>query len=344
MASIAKESISEGASPSLVCETIGVSPRTLRRWARNPHGDLRRGPKSCPANKLSEKEREEILTLVNSPDYRDMSVSQIVPKLADKGKYLASEATIYRILKNEGLNAHRGKSKEKTGSRPKELSATKPNEVYSWDITYLKSSVAGMFFYLYLVVDIYSRKIMGFHVSESQSSEEASNLFENICKNENIEKGSLRVHSDNGSPMKGATTLATFQKLGIIPTFSRPSVSNDNPFSEALFRTTKYCPMYPSRPFASVEEAKEWARKFVNWYNETHMHSGIKFTTPASRHKGEDVGILLKRKSVYEKAKSLHPNRWSKGIRDWSHIGRVYLNRLKEKKDGGSHDTNALAA
>lgn len=181
-------------------------------------------------------------------------------------------------------------------------------------------------------MDIYSRKITGFRVHDCESMEHASVLVEDICVSKRILKDQLILHSDNGGAMKGATMLATLQRLGVVPSFSRPRVSDDNPYSESLFKTLKYCPEYPSKPFASIEEASKWVEEFVNWYNNEHLHSGIKFVTPASRHAGRDKAILEKRKEIYEQAKIKNPNRWSRGIRNWSKIEEVFLNYLQEEK------------
>jgi putative transposase len=281
---------------------------------------------------LSDLEKREILNVANSSEFRDKPPSQIVPLLADQNKYIASESSFYRVLKEHGQMSHRGKAKAASRTKPKELIATGPNQVYSWDITYLKADVRGMFFYLYFFMDIYSRKIVGFDIHETQDSIHSSRLIEEICRAEKIKKEQVTLHSDNGGPMKGATMLATLQKLGITPTFSRPSVSDDNPYSEALFKTTKYCPQFPSKPFASIDEARAWVVTFVHWYNEEHLHSGIKFVTPGARHRGEDLEILTNRSTVYEEAKSKHPNRWSGKVRNWKHIGKVFLNRLQRKE------------
>jgi len=189
-------------------------------------------------------------------------------------------------------------------------------------------------------MDIYSRKIVGYAVHEEQSSEHASKMIDAICKNEGISRDQLTLHSDNGKPMKGATMLATLQKLGVMPSFSRPAVSNDNPFSEALFKTTKYCPQFPSKPFESPLAALGWTKTFVGWYNEEHLHSGIRFVTPGSRHRGEDAEILAKRHAVYKKAKAKRPDRWSGKTRNWRRVGEVFLNCLK----GISESCNKIAA
>jgi transposase InsO family protein len=175
-------------------------------------------------------------------------------------------------------------------------------------------------------MDMYSRKIVGFDIFAEQLAEHSAVVVTEACKVENVNKLELILHSDNGGPMKGSTMLATLQNLGIIPSFSRASVSNDNAYSEALFKTLKYCPEYPSKPFETIEQAKAWVTKFVYWYNNIHHHSGIKFVTPSERHNGLDHEILSNRISVYEKARSLNPHRWSGSIRNWSVITKVYLN------------------
>ena len=218
-------------------------------------------------------------------------------------------------------------------NKPAPLVAKSPNEIYSWDITYLKSNVSGRFFYLYVFMDIYSRKIVGFDVHENESMEHSSKLIERICAQENIRRDQLTLHSDNGGAMKGATMLATLQKLGVVPSFSRPRVSDDNPYSESLFKTLKYCPEYPSRAFASLAESNKWVERFVFWYNNIHLHSGIKFVTPMSRHEGKDKMILENRKRVYEEAKNKNPSRWSRETRNWNKIEKVFLNYLQEEKN-----------
>jgi putative transposase len=322
------------------CKIVGIDKRTFERWRKDPCGDKRCGPLTAPANKLTDQERKEIVSVANSAKYRDKSPSQIVPALADDGLYIGSESSFYRVLKSEKLNAHRGRSKPATRKKPEELVATEPNQIYSWDITYLKSTITGLFFYLYFVLDIYSRKIVGFTAHDVQSSELASVLINNICEAEGIQPNQLTLHSDNGGPMKGSTMLATLQRLGVMPSFSRPSVSDDNPYSESLFRTAKYCPLFQTKPFESPAAVSDWAAKFVAWYNEEHFHSGIGFVTPGSRHRRDDIEILEKRHAVYERAKAKNPNRWSGKTRNWTQISEVFLNCLK----GKSISDNTLAA
>lgn len=170
--------------------------------------------------------------------------------------------------------------------------AIQANQVWSWDITYLPSGIRGLFYYLYIIVDIYSRKIVGWEVSECETSYIGSDCIKRACLQEKIDKDQLSLHSDNGSPMKGATLLATLQRLGVIASYNRPGVSNDNSFSESLFKTMKYHRFYPSQPFKDINEATQWVNHFVNWYNNEHRHSSIQFVTPHQRHTGEDKSLL----------------------------------------------------
>jgi len=213
--------------------------------------------------------------------------------------------------------------------KPEELLATGPNQVWSWDITYLSSIVKGIYYYLYLFEDIWSRAIVGWAVHTNESAENAAEAMEKICAANNIKE--VRLHSDNGSPMKGATMLATLQRLGVVPSFSRPGVSNDNPYSESLFKTLKYCAGFPKR-FKSLAHADEWTVGFVEWYNNEHLHSGIKFVTPMQRHNGEDKIILAKRKQTYLNAKNQKPQRWSGSTRNWNWEQNVFLNPGKEDR------------
>lgn len=322
-----KDACDAGAKINASCKELNVSIRTYQRWLLKDNLQYGRSlVKRAPANKLTEAERKKIIDICVSSEYRDLPASQIVPRLADLGCYIASEATFYRVLKQHNLDSHRGKSKPRIARVKPELMACMSNMVWSWDITFLQTTVKGLFYYLYLIMDLYSRKIVGFDIFEQQLAEYSAIVIQEACKIENISASQLILHSDNGSAMKGSTMLATLQKLGVIPSFSRAAVSNDNAYSEALFRTLKYCPQYPIKHFESVGHAKEWVTKFVYWYNNVHLHSGIRFITPNDRHQGLDRKILANRVAVYESAKLLTPNRWSSKIRNWSVINRVYLN------------------
>ncbi len=321
------EAVDAGARQQPACKIIGVSDRTLERWRVKDIGDdQRHGPKTTPGNKLSEVERKRVLEVVNSPEYRSLSPKQIVPRLADQGTYIASESSMYRILAAAGQNAHREPSKPRKRHKPNEYVAHGPLEVFSWDITYLRSAVRGEYYYLYLVMDIWSRKIVGWRVERTESMDYSSELITSICAALGVDPEGIVLHSDNGGPMKGSTMLATLEVLGIVASFSRPRVSDDNPFSEALFRTLKYRPWFPNRPFQSLEEARLWVSAFVDWYNDEHLHSSIGYVTPNDRHAGRDVKILAKRREVFEQARRRHPDRWSGAIRNLDRIEVVELN------------------
>jgi len=315
---------------------VGITERSLQRWRRSfsdEDGRKQAAQNRRPANKLTDAERQEIITVCNQPEYEYMRPHQIVPDLADKEIYIASESSFYRVLRDAGQLAHRGKAKAPAHHKPEPVVATGPNQVWSWDITYLRSTILGVFFYLYMIVDIYSRKIVGWDVFKNEDSEHASSLFYKAHLREGVAEDDLVLHSDNGSPMKGATMLATLQKLGVAPSFSRPGVSNDNPYSEALFKTLKYQPVYPQRPFDSVEEARQWVADFTEWYNGIHRHSEIKFVTPGQRHRGEDAELLERRRQLYERMKKAFPARWAGGVRNWQPVEKVNLNPGKPEQE-----------
>lgn len=333
---LVEEACQAGCRKAKACEVLGVSVRTLQRWQREGLGDRRVGSRARPANALGETERQQIRELLVSPAYRDLSPKQIVPRLADEGLYVASESTFYRILREERMDRHRQRSQPATMKRPNSYCASGPNEVWSWDISYLPTLVSGMFLYLYLMVDIYSRKIVAWQVHDRESAEYASELITEACFVEKVKHDQVVLHSDNGAPMKGATLLARLQELGVMPSFSRPSVSDDNAFSEALFRTLKYRPWYPEKPFADIDEARRWVEGFVYWYNHQHLHSGIRFVTPQDRHDGNDKAILASRHQVYQEARQRHPERWSGATRNWNPLGAVFLNNTVEKRQTDS--------
>ncbi len=327
--------VKAGCRLTVACRDINLSIRTIQRWKKQQNlQDMRSIVKKRPNNKLSDEEIKEIKKVINSEKYRDLTPWEIVPALADDGKYIASVATFYRVMKKLGLSVSRSKSRAKRNKKPKGYIITGPNQVWSWDITYLHSNIRGKFYYLYMIIDIYSRKIVGWRVHEKEDSKYSSQLISETCYLEGIEKSdSLVLHSDNGSPMKAATMLATMQKLGVISSFSRPRVSNDNPYSESAFKTMKYCPYYPKKPFNSLIVAENWVRYFVNWYNKERLHGEIKYVTPESRHTGMDQSILEARKELYIKARHAHPERWSKNTKQWNYINEVYLNLDPELKN-----------
>ena len=321
------QACARGAACENACKEMGISLRTYQRWTSDGSVKADGRPtakRAAPANQLTQAEREAILDVCNRKEYESLPPSQIVPRLADQGEYLASESSFYRVLRQNGQLQRRGRAQApRHVPKPRGYRATAPNQVWSRDITYLAAAIAGVFFRLYLVMDIYSRKIVGREIHESENAAHASVLIQKACLAEGIRGKELVLHADNGSPMKGATLLATLQKLGVVPSFSRPSVSDDNPYSESLFRTLKYAPAYPSKPFESIEAARQWVHRFVQWYNHEHRHSAIRFVTPAQRHRGEESVILAKRKAVYADAKARHPERWTGETRNWQPVQEV---------------------
>ena len=332
------EAVTAGARCFKACTVLEIDVRTLQRWKKaldEQHSleDKRKAAAAerTPANKLSDEEREAILTVCNQQEYQSLPPSQIVPRLADNGEYIASESSFYRVLREADQVHRRGRSNPpRTVPKPEGFKATGPNQVWSWDITYLASIIRGSFYRLYLVLDIFSRKIVGWEVHESESADHASVLIRKACLVEGIHWDGLVLHADNGGPMKGATMLATLQNLGVVPSFSRPSVSDDNPYSESMFRTLKYTPAYPSKPFESIDAARQWVHSFVQWYNDEHRHSAIRYVTPNQRHRGEDSELLERRKAVYEAARLQNPKRWSGKTRNWNPVEEVWLNPPKE--------------
>ena len=329
------EAVQVGARLSPCCNEVGISTRTYERWSLTPESTEDKRPivhRNPPKNKLSDEERAEILQVINSPEYADLVPAQIVPKLADQDIYIASESTIHRILREEKQNTHRSKTKALVKRVPPTHIATAQNQVWTWDITWLDGSVKGLYFKLYLILDMFSRMIVGYEVWETENAEYAQILVKRALLSQKISGKPLILHSDNGSPMKAATFLATLEKLGVQSSFSRPRVSNDNPYSESLFKTMKYVPSFPNAGFVSIVDAREWVTRFVYWYNHVHMHSGIKYLTPYQRHYSLDKNIIENRKKVYEMAKKNHPERWSRKIRNWDLPKYVALNPIKEEE------------
>ncbi len=316
------------------CDVIGIKVRTIQRWKTNATGvDARVECRHSPVNRLSEQEEQTILDTCNSPEYAHLPPSQIVPLLADKGVYIGSESTIYRCLRKAKQNKNRSTCKTPVKRhKPRALCATGPNQIYSWDITYLPTTIRGIYFYLYIVLDVFSRKIVGWQVYAQESGDHASDLLIDICIREKISKDQVVLHSDNGASMKSSTLQVTLNKLGIASSFSRPSVSNDNPYSESLFKTLKYRPDYQLLPFEDLLSARHSVSQLVDWYNNEHRHSAIQFVTPDQRHQLLDEELLNKRDVVYKNAQSQHPRRWTGLTRNWQRVKVVHLNPEKSSK------------
>jgi transposase InsO family protein len=319
---------SGGARLRQACHIVGISARTIERWRGDPQADDGRcGPHRRPANSLTPTEQAQLMGLMMSTRFAHLSPKQLVPQLADRGLYLASESTFYRLQRRYGLGGRRRAIARTDITRATTLHrAAGPNQVWSWDITWLATTVRGIYLHLYLVLDVWSRRIVGWCIAERGSAEIAAELITHACREGSFDPKGLVLHSDNGKPMRASTLIATLQWLGVVPSFSRPHVSDDNPYSEALFRTLKHTPAYPRLPFESLAGAQRWMTRFVAWYNGEHRHSAIRYVTPDERHYGREKEILARRQRVYERARQTNPKRWTGVTRNWTPVLSVTLN------------------
>jgi putative transposase len=344
----------EGARLKAACEVGGIDARTLQRWEAKDglqNGDGRpRAVRPVPAHALSALEREQILRIANEPRFAALPPARIVPTLADEGVYIASESSFSRVLRAHGQTRHRGRAKAPRRVRPPTTHiATGPRQVWTWDMSYLPTQVLGVWFYFYLILDVYSRKIVGFEVHDTDDSEHAVALLRRTALAEGLHSMAQKpvLHGDNGATLKATSVLAMMYWLGLKASYSRPRVSNDNAFSESLFRTAKYRPEFPARGFADLQEARKWARSFAHWYNNDHQHSGIRYVSPAQRHAGEDHEVLAARHEVYVHARAARPRRWSRHTRNWNPVGAVTLNPERESvitaAESAAHKTRSAA-
>ena len=322
-----------GARLKQVCDVAGIDARTLQRW--NAHDGLTKGDgrpaavHPTPSHALSVDERAKLLSVANEARFCAVPPARIVPMLADEGVYLASESTFARVLRAHGQTAHRGRAKAPRAKRPPTTHiASGVSQVWCWDMTYVPATVIGRWFHLYLILDLYSRKIVGWEVHANDSSDHAVHLVRRTALAEGIAALAVKpvLHGDNGSTLKATTVLAMLNWLGVKPSYSRPRVSDDNAFAESLFRTAKYRPQFPSKGFETLEAAREWGAQFVHWYNLEHKHSGIRYVSPQQRHTGDDHAILAARHVLYTEAKERNPARWARHTRNWEPIGPVTLN------------------
>ena len=332
--------MNKGARQSKCAETLGLSPRTLKRWrddlVQNKEDARPTAVRPTPSNALTAEERAEVLRQCNLAENASRAPAEIVVDLADRGTYIASEASFYRILREANQQHHRGRARAPHKSRPKNThTANSPNQVWCWDITWLPTNVAGIFYKLYIIVDLFSRKIVGHEVWEEENSEHSKTLLRRVALSENLAATNtpLVLHGDNGAPLKAGTVVALMESLGITPSRSRPRVSNDNPFAEALFRTTKYHPTMPPDGFTNICDARSWVEQFVHWYNQQHKHCALRFVTPAEKHEGRDIDILANRKKLYEEKKAQQPHRWVQNkTRNWNPVSSTTLNPVDNRK------------
>jgi putative transposase len=291
------------------CEAVGLPRATYYRVQEAKANPVVAPPRPTPPRALSAEERERVLEEARSDRFMDQAPAQIVSHLLDEGRYVCSTRTMYRILKEASeIRERRDQARHPVYKKP-ELLATGPNQVWSWDITKLLGPVKGVYFQLYVILDIFSRYVVGWTISMGESGSLARRLIHETCIKQSIQREDLTIHSDNGPSMTSTTVALLCGKLGITKTTSRPHVSNDNPFSESQFKTMKYMPAFPER-FGSMEDARLFCVMFFGWYNSYHHHSGINMLTPASVHYGRAEEVLEARQKVLSMAYLNHPERF----------------------------------
>jgi putative transposase len=294
------------------CAVVGVVRATVYRRRRPPAPRARKERKPSP-RALSADERRAVVATLNSERFAEKAPAQVHAVLLDEKQYLCSPRTMYRILaEHDQVRERRAQCRHPVYKKP-ELVATGPNQVWSWDITKLRGPTKGSHFSLYVILDVFSRCVVGWRVSHSESAAVAEHLVRESCRNHGIERGKLTLHADRGSPQTSKSFAILLADLGVAKTHSRPQVSNDNPFSEAQFKTLKYCPQFPER-FGSLEHARLFCREFFDWYNNEHRHSGIAMLTPAAVHSGLGAAVLERRRVVLEAAYARRPERFVRGV------------------------------
>ena len=308
----AAEDLAQHTDVSTACRALGVPRAALyRRRRRNTSCSVR--PRKPSPRKLSDAERDKVLETLHSTRFVDKSPGETHATLLDEGTYLCSERTMYRILvESKEVRERRDQLRHPNYAKP-ELLATTPNQVWSWDITKLKGPVKWSYFHLYVILDIFSRYVVGWMVAERESALLAERLISETCEKQSIPEGQLTLHADRGSSMKSKRVAHLLADLGVTKTHSRPHVSDDNPYSESQFKTLKYCPSFPGS-FGSVQDARAFCGPFFDWYNTEHRHSGISMLTPESVHYGRAEEILAARHVVLTAARQEHPERFVRGV------------------------------
>jgi len=294
-----------------LCEALGFPRASLYRRARKVSSGLpsSRSVRPPAALALSDPQRQEVLDLLHNERFRDLPPTQVYPMLLDEGRYLCSVRTMYRLLAQQNeVRERRPVASHPVYAKP-ELLATAPNQVWSWDITKLKGPVTWTYFYLYVILDIFSRYVVGWMVARRESAALAKRLIEYTCRKQSIDQDQLTLHADRGSSMKSKLVAELLADLGVTKSHSRPSVSNDNPFSESQFKTLKYRPEFPDR-FGCLQDARAFCGPFFGWYNTDHHHCGIGFYTPADVHYGRVVLLRARRQAALDAAYERHPERF----------------------------------
>ena len=303
------ETLAQTVGVKAACAALNV-PRSQVYRARQP--SVAPHPRPSPVRALSEAERAEVRQMLNSARFADRAPRQVYASLLDEGTYVCHWRSMYRVLAaHDEVRERRDQLRHPTYHKP-ELLASAPNQVWSWDITKLRGPVKWTAFYLYVVLDIYSRYVVGWLIAERESAALAEVLVVESCCKQAVIADQLTLHADNGGPMRAKSLALLLTDLGVADSHSRPHTSNDNPFSEAQFKTLKYQPSYPDR-FGSLHDARDWARHFFAWYNNEHYHTGLNLLTPASVHYRQATAILQQRQTVLSAAYAAHPERFSQG-------------------------------
>jgi putative transposase len=320
----AANQLSEHISISEACQALGVPRSSFYRAKQSKRAPK---PRPTPERALKPQEKEQVRQVLNSEPFQDSAPREVYAALLDQGQYLCSWSTMYRILKERDLVCERrNQLRHPTYTKP-ELLATGPNQLWSWDITKLRGPAKWTYFYLYTILDVFSRYVVGWLIAERESASQAEHLIGETCAKQGIEPDQLTLHADRGSAMISKTVALLLADLGVTKTHSRPHVSNDNPYSESQFKTMKYRPGYPDR-FGSIQDARAWARPFFHWYNHQHYHTGLALLTPATVHYGQAQAVLERRQETLQAAYAAHPERFVRGApRPPSLPTAVWINR-----------------
>ena len=306
----AAEQLSEHTSISAACDSLGV-PRSSFYRARQPKSEPK--PRPTPERALTAEEKEQVRQTLNSARFQDSAPRQVYATLLDDGEYLCSWRTMYRILDEyQEVRERRNQLRHPAYTKP-ELLATGSNQLWSWDITKFRGPAKWTYYYLYTILDVFSRYVPGWLIAECESSTLAQQLIAETCAKQGIVPEQLTLHADRGSAMRSKTVALLLADLGVTKTHSRPYVANDNPYSEAQFKTMKYRPDYPDR-FGSIQDARAWARPFFHWYNHEHHHSGWALLTPATVHYGQAQTVIDRRQMVLQAAYAARPERFVRGV------------------------------
>ena len=333
------EANTNGARIFKACKALEISVSTFERWRKGKIVDSRKGSFKKVSRKLTKEEEAEIIAICCSKEYKDSNPYKIHASLLDKNVYIASIRSFYRILEKKNLLHHRGNTKPgQKHNAPPEKEATGPNQVWCWDITYLPTDIRGLFYYAYVIIDIWDRSIVKWNIHDREDDTLSNELFQQALRDNNYPD--VSIHSDNGNPMKGISLMTLFYDLGICNSYSRPRVSNDNPFIESWFKTLKYSVSYPKK-FSTLQDSRKWFAQFVDSYNTTHSHSGLHFITPYDIRHGKYKSIVKNRNAVMLEARKKNPGRWSNNVKQLPEKHVVYLNpsantRLKIKAEEGT--------